>query len=355
MMAISLLTLVPGVSGGSETYATELIRALARVGRFDYRVYAPAIAPEVIDGLAGRTLASYPASTSKAGRLRAMALSTAFPQRLRGEFKADGVSGVHFPVTIPIPRGTGAPTVTTLLDLQHELHPRFFSRAERLYRRFMYRAAVRESLLVITISEHVGETLIERLDVEPDRLRVIYLGVDLDRLRPTKGQRAPFLLYPANGWPHKNHARLLKAFELVRRERPELRLVLTGSGLEGLPRASGVDVRGHVSRDELVRLYQTAHALVFPSLYEGFGLPPLEAMACGCPVACSSSGALPEVCADAVKYFDPREPEAMASAVLDVLEDAGALVERGLARAARFTWAECAHRHDDVYEELLAC
>jgi glycosyltransferase involved in cell wall biosynthesis len=205
---------------------------------------------------------------------------------------------------------------------------------------------------VIAISEHVKETIVENLGVEAERVRVVYLGIDLDRLVPGDGPRKSFLLYPANDWPHKNHAGLLKAFGLLREERPDLRLVLTGSGLDKLPATDGVEVRGHVPRDELIDLYRTAQALVFPSLYEGFGLPPLEAMACGCPVAVSRVGALPEICGEAARYFDPNEPEDIASATLDVLNDPDDLVERGLARARSFTWDECARRHDDVYTEL---
>ena len=286
------------------------------------------------------------------GRLRAMALASAFPRRIRRELGTERLDALHFPLTIAIPRRSGVPTVASILDLQHELHPQFFSRAERAYRRVAYRAAARESRLVIAISEHVKETIVEHLGVEAERVRVVYLGIDLDRLLPGEGPRKPFLLYPANGWPHKNHAGLLKAFGLLRAERPDLRLVLTGSGLDKLPTADGVEVRGHVPRDELIDLYRTAQALVFPSLYEGFGLPPLEAMACGCPVAVSRVGALPEICGDAARYFDPNEPEEIASATLDLLNDPGDLVERGLARARSFTWDECARRHDDVYAEL---
>ena len=188
---------------------------------------------------------------------------------------------------------------------------------ERGYRRLAYRAAVRESRLVIAISEHVKETIVERLGVPPECVRVIHLGIDLERLRPSEAPREPFLLYPANGWPHKNHRRLLEAFALLRRQRPELRLVLTGSGLERLPATDGVEVRGHVPGGELLELYRTACALAFPSLYEGFGLPPLEAMASGCPVASSDAGALPEVLGDAPAYFDPNDPEAIAAAVSD--------------------------------------
>jgi glycosyltransferase involved in cell wall biosynthesis len=187
-----------------------------------------------------------------------------------------------------------------------------------------------------------------------DRVRVIYLGIDHERLRPGTEQREPILLYPANGWPHKNHRRLLEAFALIRREHPDLKLVLTGSGLESLPRHKGVEVRGHVSRDELIHLYRTAQALVFPSLYEGFGLPPLEAMACGCPVAASNAAALPEILEDASRYFDPTEPEDIAATVLDVLAAGKALCPRGLVRARRFTWGECARRHDSVYIDAQA-
>jgi glycosyltransferase involved in cell wall biosynthesis len=352
MVGISLLTLVPRISGGSETYARELVRALARIGRLEYHVFAPKLAPDAIDGLPGTTVSAYASARSMPGRMAAMGLATAFPARIRRELSPGRLQALHFPLTITIPRGTGVPSATSVLDLQHELFPRFFSRAELTYRRVAYRAAVRGSRLVIAISEHVKETIVERLGVEAERVRVIHLGIDLEQLHPGQTEREPFLLYPANGWAHKNHARLLDAFALLLRERPELRLVLTGSGLESLPATPGVEVLGHVSRDELVRLYQTAAALVFPSLYEGFGLPPLEAMACGCPVAAARAGALPETCGDAARYFDPTEPEEIASAVLDVLADPGKLVERGLARARGFTWDECARRHDDVYEEL---
>lgn len=353
MIGISLLTLVPGVMGGSEIYARELVRALARVGRLEYRVFAPRIAPDLVGRLPGTTVDSYPAGSTTAGRLRAMAQATAFPGRIRREFEVRQLSALHFPLTIAIPRGANVPTVTSVLDLQHELFPDFFSRAERLYRRLAYDAAIRQSKLVIAISEHVRQTIIDRLGVDRERVRVAYLGINQEELRPARAERAPFLLYPANRWPHKNHARLLEAFALLRRERPELTLVLTGSGLESLPPQVGVEIRGHIPRAELVNLYHTACALVFPSLYEGFGLPPLEAMACGCPVAAARVGALPEICGGAARYFNPSEPEEIAAAVLDVLADSDEFVARGLARAKSFSWDESARRHDDAYEELV--
>ena len=129
--------------------------------------------------------------------------------------------------------------------------------------------------------------------------------------------------------------------------------MLTGGGHSGAV-PDGVEVRGNVTLDELVSLYRRAAALVFPSRYEGFGLPPLEAMACGCPVACSDAASLPEVCGDAARAFDPDDAAAMAAAVADVLDDPEPWRARGLARAAGFTWERSAELYEDVYRELLA-
>jgi glycosyltransferase involved in cell wall biosynthesis len=354
VVGISLLTLVPGVVGGSETYARNLVRGLARVGGLDYRVLVPRIAEDAADGLPAQTVARYRAARSLPGRVAAMSLAAALPGPIRREMRLGELEAVHFPLTVMLPTVEGLSAATTVLDLQHEYHPRFFPRTELLYRRLVYPRSIARSRLVIAISEHVKETLVERLDVEPERVRVIHLGADLERFTPADRTREPFLLYPANLWPHKNHERLFEAFALVRRERPELRLVLTGAGRARKPTPEGVDVRGWVSDDELVELYRSAAALVFPSLYEGFGQPPIEAMACGCPVACSATTALPEVVGDAARTFDPASAEDIAAAVLELLRDPAPYVARGLARAQRFTWESCALAHDDVYRELSA-
>jgi glycosyltransferase involved in cell wall biosynthesis len=350
-VGISLLTLVPGQVGGSEVYARELTRALARVGQLEYRVFVPTIAPDAGDGLPSTLVPEYRARTTMPGRIMAMTLAAARPRRLLRRLQLDGLDAIHFPLSVMLPRVDRPAAATTVHDVQHELHPEFFSRPELAYRRAVYGWTVRRSRIVITVSEHARTTLIDRLGLEPGRIRAIHNGLDHGRFRPAGHDREPLLLYPAHRWPHKNHDRLFEAFALVRLERPDLRLVLTGSGHEGKAVPDGIDVLGLVSDDELVELYQRAAALVFPSLYEGFGLPLLEAMACGCPVAASSSTALPEIGGDAAEYFDPTSPEDMAAAILRAL--AGDRVERGLAQAALFTWDECARQHEAVYRELL--
>ena len=346
-----MLTLVPGVVGGSETYARELCKALGRVGRLEYHAFVPTIAKDAGGELPTTVVDEYRASRSMPGRMAAMSLAAAAPGRLRRALRTTELDAIHFPFSVMLPPVDTPPAVTSVLDVQHEVFPEFFSRAELAYRRRVYGWTVRRSRMVITLSEHAREALIERLHLDPASVRAIHLAVDHQRFRPDGRPREPFLLYPANAWKHKNHQRLFEAFAEIRRERPELRLVLTGAGHESLALPDGVSSRGHVSLDDLVVLYRTATALVYPSLYEGFGIPCVEAMACGCPVAASNVASIPEVCGDAAVYFDPLDPESIADGIRTVLDHPP---PGGIERAARFTWDECARRHDEVYAQLSA-
>ena len=347
-VALAMLTLVPGISGGSETYARELCRALARVGEHEYEALVPTLAPDAGDGLEAVVATGYRASTTTSGRLLAMGRASLRPGSLRSHL--EGAVVVHYPLTVPVPR-VERPSVLTLLDVQHLDLPRLFPRGERLFRRLAYDRAARRADRVIVISEWVKERVVERLGLEPDRVHAIHLGVDHRRFTPTPDiVREDFLLYPARPWPHKNHARLFEAFARVRERRPGLRLVLTGVGHDPKRLPPGVETLGGVSADELVSLYRRAAALVFPSLYEGFGLPPVEAMACGCPVAASSAGSLPEVVGDAAILFDPHDARAIATGIDEALAGASELAGLGIARAARFTWDATARAHDRVYE-----
>jgi glycosyltransferase involved in cell wall biosynthesis len=347
VIAIGLLTLAPGRVGGSETYARELLARLDR-DAFEYRVVTSPLAPDVGGRLPTVVAPEFVSPSSKGRRLVSTARAAADP-RLRRHFR--GARVVHFPLTVPLP-ALRVPTVISLLDLQHRDLPHLFSRSDRWYRALAYDLAARRAARVITISEFVRGRAIELLGLAPERVTAIPLGVDHVRFRPGGEQREPFLLYPARPWPHKNHARLYEAFALLRRERPELRLTLTGGGDFGTV-PDGVDVHGLVSDDQLASLYRRAATLVFPSLYEGFGQPPLEAMASGCPVACSNTAALPEIVGDAARLFDPHQPEAIADALRDILDHPQPWTERGLTHAARYSWNTTAQATETVYRELL--
>jgi glycosyltransferase involved in cell wall biosynthesis len=348
MVGISLLTLVPGQLGGSETYVRELLRALGRVGELDYRVLLPPVAPGAAEGLPSETATEYRRAQTIPQRLLAMSAAAARPGPLRARLRDARV--VHYPLTLRVP--PVAPSVVTLHDLQHLDLPSMFPRSERAFRAVAWHRSVLGADRVIVISEFVRDRAAKLLGLDKERMRVVPLGLDRAQLTPGAVEREPFVLYPARRWPHKNHERLFEAFALVRRERPALRLVLTGGGdFDALP--DGVEARGHLGWSEVVELMQRASALVFPSLYEGFGLPPLEAMACACPVASSNAAALPETTGDAARLFDPRDPRSIADGLLDVLNDPQPWVERGLARAASFSWDETARGTEAVYRELL--
>lgn len=313
-----MLTLRPGRMGGSETYARGLARALAQHGSLEYRCLVPEQAEGAGDGL-----------PTVVGR------------------QLDGLAAVHYPFTIAYP-ATRLPAAVTLHDLLHReaLSPVL----QRLVRRVTYDRAARRARLVIVPSEYVRGRAHEQLGLPLERIRAVHHGIDHDRFRPGAEPREGFLFYPAHPWPHKNHSRLFEAFALLRSERPELELVLTGEGFRDLP--AGVTTVGRVGWDELPSLYRRAGALVFPSLCEGFGLPPLEAMACGCPVACSNAASLPEICGEGAAFFDPRSVEEIAAATARALDDGGELARRGLEQAAQFTWGGSARGHEAVYREL---
>jgi len=351
-VGISLLTLAPGDLGGAETYARELVRALAGVGTLDYTVFVPARARDAAGGLPAVEVREPPVGRRGPSRIPSMAVSALRSREL--QTRLGTLDAVHYALTVPVPR-VKTPTVVTLHDVQHRDLPDFFGPGRRSFRRIAYDRAARAAMAVIVTSEFVRRRALELLELDPTRLHVIPLAIDHTVFRPGAEEREPFLLYPARAWPHKNHARLFEAFASLRRTRPRLRLVLTGGGLERLgPLPDGVERLGVVPAEELASLYRRAACLVFPSLYEGFGLPPLEAMASGCPVAAARAGAIPEVCGDAAVLFDPSDAESIVAGVLEAVERADELHERGRARAAEFTWEETAGRHEDVYRTAAA-
>ena len=348
-VGISLLTLVPGEVGGAETAARGLTRGLAEVGTLAYTAFVPPAAPGAGEGLPEVLVTEYRRARTLRQRALAMALAAARPRRLRRHY--GGLDAVHYALTIALPP-IDLPRAVTVYDVQHLDHPELFSRAERLFRARTHERSARAADAVIVNSQFVRRRVIELLGIPPERVHAIPLGLDHERFRPGDDEREPFLLYPARPWPHKNHARLFEAFARLRHERPELRLVLTGGGHEGRQVPPSVEVRGLISGDELVSLYRRAACLVFPSLYEGFGQPPLEAMACGCPVAASNTTAIPEAVGDAAALFDPTDAEDIATVVAAVLDSPARFSAAGLERARSFTWAETARRHEAVYRTL---
>ena len=229
---------------------------------------------------------------------------------------------------------------------------------------------IKEASLIIAVSQFTKRDLIELLKVPPDKVAVVYNGINHRVFYPRekKPLNSPYLIYAGSERPRKNLGRLLEAFAKLKREFPELKLVKVGEagrdprfrqstlakvrelGLEG-----EVLFVGHLRDDRLAEYYSGALCMVYPSLYEGFGFPPLEAMACGCPVAASRTTSIPEVVGDAGLLFDPRNVEEMTDAIRRIISDEELrkkLVEQGLERSKKFTWQRAAERTWQLYRRL---
>jgi glycosyltransferase involved in cell wall biosynthesis len=315
-------------------------------------VLVPARAKDAAEGLPAIEIKDPPVGKRGPLRIATMALQMRRTKGVGDQLSTFDI--VHYPLTVPSPR-VQVPTVVTLHDIQHRDLPEFFGPARRSFRRLAYDRAARSAAAVIVTSEFVRGRARDALDLDPGRIHVVPLAIDHSVFLPRDEEPEPIVLYPARPWPHKNHRRLLEAFSRLRETRPQLRLVLTGGGLDRLePLPEGVENLGSVSAEHLASLYRRAACLVYPSLYEGFGLPVLEAMACGCPVAASNAGAIPEVAGDAAVLFDATDVDAMASAMLEADSRREELQKLGPAHAARFTWDETARRHDDVYRAAVS-
>lgn len=273
------------------------------------------------------------------------------------------------------------PSVVTIHDCIHLLFPQYLpSRLAYRYARYVMGSAVRRSALVYTVSQASRDDILRFYPwADPEKVRVVPNAIDAELLvDPGEEERARvreryqihgrFVLFAGNVKPHKNLERLIRAFARVRAQKgkEDLRLVLLGddvsryNSLRRTVEAVGLrqDVRffGFVPHRTLAALYRMASLFAFPSLYEGFGLPPLEAMACGTPVVTSRISSLPEVVGDGALLVDPYSEEAIAQGmqrVLDEPELRRGLVERGLLRAAAFSWERSVRAIHDGYLKVL--
>lgn len=271
----------------------------------------------------------------------------------------------------------GCPGVVTIHDCIHLRFPgQLPGRMASLYAHVMLRRAVRAARVVLTVSEATRSDLVELLDAPAERIEVVASACDdyflnaatadeVEAVRDRYDLEQPFLLYVGNIKVHKNLDRLLRAFALVAEDHPHLDLVLVGVDADGHPSLQrlrhdlglGRRIRfpGYLPRAHLRALYTLAEIFVFPSLYEGFGLPPLEAMACGTPVITGDRSSLPEVVGDAGVQVNPFNVASIAEAVNGLLEDPGRrsdLAEKGRARAASRTWDDVARRVLEIYEDV---
>jgi glycosyltransferase involved in cell wall biosynthesis len=261
-------------------------------------------------------------------------------QRFPLERLAGALDVFHFSDWMYPPQRGGLRT-TTIYDLLPMHHPEWVDARTQALHVPKYHHAAQTCDVIFAISKFTAEDIATRLGFPRERLVVAYPGIH--RRYTRDGPRAdigqPYLFSAAAVEPRKNLDTLLAAFALLRIDHPELQLVLAGPG--PALRGEGVRSLGYVQDDELPALYRGAQAFVFPSLFEGFGIPIVEAMASGAPTVVSSHPSMDEASGEAAVRVDPRSPEAIAVGIERALAQRDALVPRGLEHASRFTWRAC--------------
>jgi glycosyltransferase involved in cell wall biosynthesis len=357
-VALAVIFLVDE-AGGAGTYARELIGGLSAAG-VEVTAFVGSTVPAEVLEIPGAEWVRLPVPGVSGRRHYWHELAgLGFAARRRGVDLLHGLAGTVALVPPSLPR------VVTLLDTLWLDQPETYPLRVRTASRVLFPLCARRASQVMTISQDAKRRIVEVVGLDPAKVDVTPLGFRAPAAGgvgelPVVLDERPLVLCVSGKRRYKNQAALVEAMV----ELAGVQLVLAGSGgpyedeLRALAERLGVDVRfvGWVGAGELEALYARADVFVLPSLQEGFGLPVLEAMGRGVPVACSNTSSLPEVAGDAALLFDPRSPAQIAAAIRRLLEDralAARLREAGLARAAQFSWERTARLTIESYERAL--
>ncbi|MCB4792729.1 MAG: glycosyltransferase family 4 protein [Elusimicrobia bacterium] len=265
--------------------------------------------------------------------------------------------------------------VVSIHDLIHILFPQFLSsRAAYYYAKFFLASACEKSQRIMTISENTKNDIIKHFRVEPSKIKVIYIGINpvfkpsLELAKEVREKIGKYILYVGALRPHKNVHTLVEAFNRLKKKNEiSHKLVLVGNGkkdyivkIQKMIAAYSIEnsvlMPEVLNQEELRKYYCGADVFVFPSLYEGFGLPPLEAMASGCPVITSNSSSMPEVVGDAGIMTDAQDIDRLSNAIYKVISDEGLrkkMIEKGIARSKIFSYEKTVRETVNIYNDVL--
>ena len=367
----NLLWLVPGAVGGSETAIVSLLREIG-----DHQPEDVELSLYVLDAFAAThpdLVLRFPTRlVPLTGRLKPLRVA-AENTWLASQAHRDGLDLVHhMNAVLPVVRRTAG--IVTVHDLQPFDMPHNFHPVKRAYVQRSVPRSVRKSRLVLTPSEFVRRAIIGRFGVAPQRVRATLWGVDppstqvaVGQVQARYGLPRRWFVYPAVTWPHKNHELLVRAFATVAAQEHDVVLVLTGGEAQSEDQVraqiAGTGLRGRVRRtgliprQDMLAIVRGAVALTFPSRYEGFGLPALEAMSLGTPVLAGDAAALPEVVGDAGRLIDTDDADAWGEAMLEMLHDGDErerLIAAGHQRVRAFSWATTARDTVAAYRDAVA-
>jgi glycosyltransferase involved in cell wall biosynthesis len=357
-IAVNGLAVTRDMTGVGRTTVHALRAMLKANPKDEFLLYLPSDAPEDL-GLSAPNLRLVPTDVSLSQPLK----STLFgefqlPMRLRDE-KID----LYYAPSFLLPAFAGARAeVICIHDLAWRILPRSKSFRFRAYMNSRLPSALKRAGRVICVSNATKRDLLTHYGgrITEDRIRVVPNGVDLSVFRPDPAEKPdemPYLAVVGNQDPRKNLGTLLEAFPIFRARLRAVRLVMVGPGGPPASKPAAVDVLGYVEESTLASVYRKAVMVVQPSLYEGFGLPVLEAMACGTPVACADIEVFREVAGDCARYFDPRASASIAAVMEEVAKDGtlrATMCAKGLERARRFSWDETARQLLAAFREAAA-
>lgn len=354
-IGVNLSSLVVGKIGGMEEVVRGLIHYFPKIdgGKNQYFLYL------------NETAFDNFIANERIHKIRVEYVNT--PSFFKDSIAKNDISFWFSPLLVLDPIDVGIPSAIIIPDMQHNVHPDFFSKGVLEWRNENYLSSVEKADFVLTISEFSKKQIVDAYPEYSHKVKVFYPGVDdvfskistyadIEEARKRLNLPKEYIFYPANTWPHKNHLRLLEAFSrYIQHEKSDLHLVLTGSAdnahkdvmdaVKKLKLGNHIKYLGYVSKQDLVCVYGGAKFLIFPSLFEGFGIPPLEAMFVDCPVMCSEIASLPEVGGDAVLYFDPLNTEEIAEKISKMNDDVilrKNLIEKGRENSKKFSYKNAA-------------
>jgi glycosyltransferase involved in cell wall biosynthesis len=380
-VGINLTQFLPGKSGGVQTYVETLVRALCKFeSRHTYVLFVNYLTAPLFEDLHQScelipVNVRIPRVARLVERVFPSATFRAYSRGLDELMRAARLDVLHFPQNFIVPFEYPGRTVVTFHDLQQEYHPEFFSGEELRWRERNYRPSAKKATHIVAISQYTARSLAEKYGISPDKITTVHTAVGDDVRTPAwepatdaseSDLPARFFYYPAAFWPHKNHARLLQAVARLRaRDGFDLPLVLTGMNavdagpiereVAQLGLQDQVRMLGYVPRDRFRRILHRAEFMIFPSLFEGFGIPVAEAMTARCPVACARATSLPELVGEDGLLFDPHSVEDIAEAIARLWKDEGLrerLRGRLHLRAQQFTPERMARETASVYDRV---
>lgn len=361
-----------GSAGGASGFAIELIKGLTGRENIQVMILCGSWNIGLFRKIFPSKIQLYQVDSSKSKFGNIWRRIPCFTRKEGGILKKNNVDILFCPFSAATFRENGIPTVSVILDIQHEFYPQFFEKNELKHRRTFYENIVKTVERVVCISDYTKRTFCEKYNYPLENASTIYIAVqnrfhneDISVLDEFDLKKNDYIVYPANFWEHKNHKLLLLAFGMFMKDRNNLKLVLTGNTLgqdayyvdllKRMKISSNVVITGYLSNEKLYSILKNSKGLIYPSLFEGFGIPVVEAMSMGKLIASSNLTSLPEVGCDSVFYFDPRKPDDILRGIhfLSETEMSGEILEEYKNKLQMFQSEKMVDEYIRIFYDVL--